>query len=50
MKILMYGWEFPPRISGGLGIACYAMQDLQALTWEQATNKIITIYKQIKGS
>jgi len=25
MKILMYGWEFPPRISGGLGIACYGI-------------------------
>ena len=25
MKILMYGWEFPPRISGGLGVACHAM-------------------------
>ena len=25
MKALMYGWEFPPRISGGLGIACYAI-------------------------
>lgn len=25
MKVLMYGWEFPPRISGGLGVACYAM-------------------------
>jgi glycosyltransferase involved in cell wall biosynthesis len=22
-KILMYGWEFPPYISGGLGIACH---------------------------
>lgn len=22
-KVLMYGWEFPPFISGGLGIACY---------------------------
>ena len=22
MKILMFGWEFPPRISGGLGTAC----------------------------
>ena len=21
----MYGWEFPPRISGGLGTACYAI-------------------------
>jgi glycogen synthase len=25
MKVLMYGWEFPPRISGGLGIACHAI-------------------------
>ncbi len=23
MKILMYGWEFPPFISGGLGVACH---------------------------
>lgn len=25
MKILMYGWEFPPDISGGLGMACYGI-------------------------
>lgn len=25
MKILMYGWEFPPFFSGGLGIACHAI-------------------------
>lgn len=25
MKVLMYGWEFPPKISGGLGVACYAI-------------------------
>ncbi|MBU0744469.1 MAG: glycogen/starch synthase, partial [Gammaproteobacteria bacterium] len=25
MKVLMYGWEFPPLISGGLGVACYAI-------------------------
>ncbi|MEK9657439.1 MAG: glycosyltransferase [bacterium] len=23
MRVLMYGWEFPPYISGGLGVACY---------------------------
>ncbi len=23
LKVLMYGWEFPPFISGGLGIACH---------------------------
>ncbi len=22
MKVLMYGWELPPHISGGLGVAC----------------------------
>lgn len=25
MKILMFGWEFPPSISGGLGMACYGI-------------------------
>jgi hypothetical protein len=38
MKILMFGWEFPPHISGGLGTACYGLtkglaglQDIQLL-------------------
>jgi glycosyltransferase involved in cell wall biosynthesis len=25
MKVLMYGWEFPPHFTGGLGIACYGI-------------------------
>lgn len=25
MRILMFGWEFPPFISGGLGTACYGI-------------------------
>ncbi len=25
MKILMFGWEFPPHISGGLGTACFGL-------------------------
>jgi glycogen(starch) synthase len=25
MRILMFGWEFPPRMSGGLGTACYGI-------------------------
>jgi glycosyltransferase involved in cell wall biosynthesis len=25
MKILMFGWEFPPHITGGLGTACYGL-------------------------
>src|SRR3989344_3059119 len=25
MKVLMFGWEFPPFNSGGLGTACYGL-------------------------
>ena len=25
MRVLMFGWEFPPYISGGLGTACYGL-------------------------
>jgi len=25
MRILMFGWEFPPHMSGGLGTACYGI-------------------------
>jgi len=25
MKILMFTWEFPPLIAGGLAMACYGM-------------------------
>jgi len=35
MRVLMYGWEFPPHISGGLGVACFGMT--QALS-EQGHN------------
>lgn len=37
MKVLMFGWEFPPHISGGLGTACHgltkslAKQDVEIL-------------------
>lgn len=27
MKVLMLGWEFPPMISGGLGVACKGIAD-----------------------
>jgi glycosyltransferase involved in cell wall biosynthesis len=33
MKILMFGWEFPPYMSGGLGTACLGMT--RALTEDQ---------------
>lgn len=25
MKVLMFGWEFPPHFSGGLGVVCYEL-------------------------
>ena len=25
MTILMFGWEFPPHITGGLGTACFGL-------------------------
>ncbi|HWS00452.1 MAG TPA: glycosyltransferase family 4 protein [Prolixibacteraceae bacterium] len=25
MRVLMFGWEYPPNISGGLGTACYGL-------------------------
>ena len=25
IKVLMFGWEFPPHISGGLGTACLGL-------------------------
>lgn len=25
MRVLMFGWEFPPHITGGLGTACYGI-------------------------
>jgi len=37
MKVLMFGWEFPPHITGGLGTACFGMtkglmkQDVEVL-------------------
>ncbi len=27
MRVLMFGWEFPPVISGGLGTACYGLTE-----------------------
>ena len=25
MKVLMFGWEFPPKIYGGLAVASYGL-------------------------
>lgn len=37
MRILMYGWEFPPRISGGLGTACYGLTKALAAAGHRIT-------------
>jgi glycogen(starch) synthase len=45
MRVLMYGWEFPPYISGGLGTACFGMtQGLAGLDTE-----ILFVIPKIKG-
>jgi glycogen synthase len=31
LKVLMFGWEFPPHISGGLGTACFGLTQSLAL-------------------
>lgn len=32
MRVLMFGWEFPPHISGGLGTACFGLTRALAKT------------------
>jgi glycosyltransferase involved in cell wall biosynthesis len=45
MRILMFGWEFPPYISGGLGTACFGIT--KAL--RKLDNEIIFVLPRIKG-
>jgi len=44
MRILMFGWEFPPYISGGLGTACFGIT--KGLT-EQG-NEVIFVLPTVK--
>lgn len=37
MRILMYGWEFPPHIAGGLGVACFGMTQALATAGAKVT-------------
>jgi glycosyltransferase involved in cell wall biosynthesis len=37
MKVLMYGWEFPPQISGGLGTACFGLTQALVAAGHQIT-------------
>ena len=42
MRVLMFGWEFPPHISGGLGSACEGI--VRALT-QKGTDVIFVLPK-----
>jgi glycogen(starch) synthase len=44
MRILMFGWEFPPYISGGLGTACFGIT--RALT--ELGHEVIFVLPRIK--
>jgi glycosyltransferase involved in cell wall biosynthesis len=44
MKVLMFGWEFPPHIAGGLGTACYG------LTKGLAKNKVDIMFVMPRAS
>ncbi|MDD4872957.1 MAG: glycosyltransferase [Kiritimatiellae bacterium] len=44
MKVLMFGWEFPPYISGGLGTACFGLTRHMS---DQGTN-ILFVLPHIK--
>ena len=46
MKVLMFGWEFPPHITGGLGTACYGLS--QSLS--HLVTKITFVLPKIKGT
>lgn len=45
MRVLMFGWEYPPYISGGLGTACFGLT--QALSRKGV--QIIFVLPQVKG-
>lgn len=45
MRVLMFGWEYPPYMSGGLGTACYDMT--QALA--RKGTQVIFVQPQAKG-
>lgn len=45
MRVLMFGWEFPPHMSGGLGTACQGMT--QALA--QKGTEIIFVLPRVRG-
>ena len=58
IKVLMFGWEFPPHISGGLGTACYGLTKGLSLNGVEVTfvmpkasgDEDLTYVKIVNGS
>ncbi len=47
MRVLMFGWEFPPHITGGLGTACYGLT--RALMQQQGVKEVIFVVPRVWG-
>jgi glycogen synthase len=47
MKVLMFGWEFPPHNSGGLGVAC---QGLSRALSENGVEVVFVLPKKVATS
>jgi glycogen synthase len=47
MKVLMFGWEFPPHNSGGLGVAC---QGLSRALSESGVEVVFVLPKKVSTS
>ena len=47
MNVLMFGWELPPKISGGLGTACYGLT--KAMSAHAATAINFVLPRQLQG-
>jgi len=45
-RVLMFGWEFPPHISGGLGTACYGLSKALA----QSGTDVIFVVPRLQGN
>ena len=45
-RVLMFGWEFPPHISGGLGTACYGLSKALA----QSGTEVLFVVPRLRGN
>ena len=48
MKILMFGWEFPPHILGGLGTASYGITKGLSLQPDVDITFVFLVYGAMK--